>query len=103
WDLETGTEVIVLKGHTASVVGIKKLDEKQLVSGSYDNTIRIWNLETGKEIKQLVHAAKVLCIEKLNDRHLAVGDKYGDIRIWDLDTDTCIKLIKGSWEWRLQC
>ena len=46
-------QLAVLKGHINSVTSVAfSPDGKKIVSGSYDQTIRVWDAETGKEIIQ---------------------------------------------------
>ena len=50
WDLETGKEILTLRGHTTAVTSLAlSPDGKRLYSGSSDDTIKVWDLETGKE------------------------------------------------------
>jgi uncharacterized protein with WD repeat len=45
WNLSTGEEIITLTGHTNTVTALTfSADGKTLVSGSEDNTIKIWHL-----------------------------------------------------------
>jgi WD40 repeat protein len=37
-----------LLGHTKKVTDLFIMNDKFLVSGSYDSTIRVWNIETGE-------------------------------------------------------
>jgi WD40 repeat protein len=48
WNIETGTCLHTLQGHTSYVTSlVLSSDGKRLYSGSKDNTIRVWNTETG--------------------------------------------------------
>jgi len=48
------SERYTLEGHNSSVYSVNfSPDGKTLASGSADNTIKLWNLETGKEIRTL--------------------------------------------------
>ena len=52
WDTATGSPLKRLKGHSRGVSSLCFLEEKKLlVSAGIDQTLRVWNLETGK----LVH------------------------------------------------
>ncbi|MBI2933925.1 MAG: hypothetical protein HYY16_19950 [Planctomycetes bacterium] len=43
-----------LKGHEKDVTSVAFApDGKLLASGSYDGTVRLWDLATGKEVRQL--------------------------------------------------
>jgi len=55
-----------------------------LASGSFDNTIRIWDFNKGIEINKLeVHTGTVLCLVVLPNNQLASGSQDNTIRIWD--------------------
>ena len=46
WNLETGEEALTLRGHTGPVSSLAlSSDGKRLFSGSFDGTIKAWNLE----------------------------------------------------------
>lgn len=55
YDYETGKKVFVLDGHTLLVNRLVFSDDgKRLLSSSLDGTVRLWNLETGKEMVALI-------------------------------------------------
>ena len=44
-----------LTGHSGSVYSVAySPDGKHLVSGSYDNTVKVWDAQTGKEVSVLL-------------------------------------------------
>jgi WD40 repeat protein len=62
------------------------LHGKTLASGSYDNTIKLWNLATGEEIRTLRgHSQSVRSIAISPDgKTLASGSADNTIKIWRL-------------------
>ncbi len=54
WELETGTLLRTLEGHTSSVDAVAITpDGKRAVSGSSDTTLKVWELETGVLLRTL--------------------------------------------------
>jgi WD40 repeat protein len=55
-----------LEGHTAEVKALAFLSENLVASGSFDRTVRVWDLCTGQCIRVFEgHTAKVWCVEKV--------------------------------------
>lgn len=49
WNADNGEETELLKGHTGGVWSVCfSPSSKTLASASTDNSVRIWNLESGK-------------------------------------------------------
>ena len=63
-------------------------DQKFVVSGSSDNTIKIWNLETGQEIRTLNgHKNYVRSVAVTADQKFVVsGSSDKTVKIWNLET-----------------
>ncbi len=62
-----------------------------LASGSYDNTIRLWDTKTGQSTKVLnSHHGAVYSLAVLRDGSLAGGVDY-IIRLWDTKTGQSTK------------
>ncbi|MEM8778708.1 MAG: hypothetical protein AAGF26_07535 [Cyanobacteria bacterium P01_G01_bin.49] len=82
-----------LEGHTSTVRTVaianwQEKNEKQIViSGGYDKTIRIWNLNTGELIKTLDSKSRVNAISITPDsKSFISGGDDGKIEIWDIAT-----------------
>ena len=79
-----------LVGHEDSVSSVSfSPDSKTLASGSADKTIKLWNLETGKEIRTLKeHEDSVSSVSFSPDgKTLASGSWDETIILWNLGTD----------------
>ncbi|MBD2596115.1 serine/threonine protein kinase [Nostoc spongiaeforme FACHB-130] len=90
----TGT----LTGHVKSVRSVVfSSDGKTLVSASRDNTIKVWNLATGKEIRTLVgHSKSVSSIAISPDRKTLVSaSRDNTIKVWNLATGKEIRTLEG--------
>ena len=59
--MKSGKEIRTLTGHTEQVYQVAlSADEKQLLSASFDKTIRLWDFGGGRELKRFEgHAAGV--------------------------------------------
>ncbi|WP_235440921.1 WD40 repeat domain-containing protein, partial [Limnoraphis robusta] len=94
-----GRERNRLRGHDNVVrsVSISK-DGKTIVYGSWDNTIKVWNRETGELIRTLTgHGGKVYSVSISNDSKTIVsGSGDNTIKVWNLETPDAEPLtLKG--------
>jgi F-box/WD-40 domain protein MET30 len=97
WNLESGKEVGVLRGHTRGVRALK-FDAVKLVTGSMDSTLKIWNWRTGECMRTLRgHRDAVICLTY--DKQLLIsGSADSTIRVWDFGTGEGYTL-RGHTEW----
>jgi WD40 repeat protein len=86
-DVSTGEIIKILEGHQLPVISVNFLpipNRKYLVSSSEDGTVRLWNVETGKEIAMFVSFTDgewvTITPEGYYDAS-ANGDKYLNVRI----------------------
>jgi len=82
-----GKEQQTFKGHTADVIGVAYChDNKHLISVSLDRTMRIWNIESGKVVKQVTLQGAGAGLALSPDGRLAVTSTFalGMIQVWQL-------------------
>ena len=83
-------QLAVLKGHTQGVLSVSiSPDGKKIVSGSYDNSIRVWDTDTGREILPPLQAnnSYVFSVAFSPDgKKIASGSSDKSVRVWDAET-----------------
>lgn len=87
---------------TASVSALAfTRDGKKLVSGNFGNSIRIWDVETGRELASIETPPNGRSLTLSPDgRHVAWCGKGGQAGIWELETGALIHRLKsdlGDW------
>jgi WD40 repeat protein len=85
-----------LEGHNGEVRSVAISDDGRFgLSGSVDGSVRLWELETGKEIKSFRgHSKQVWAVAFLpGGKHLASGSWDGTVRIWDEASGNLVRSI----------
>jgi WD40 repeat protein len=87
-------------GHTNVITSVEVIDNEKIVSGSDDNTIKIWNLKTGACIRTLDihtdgHTDRVTCLATIyGGKEIVSGSYDKTIKIWDSNTGKCIRTLE---------
>ena len=96
---EEKPEIFVQKGHSSNVSTVDfSPDGKYLVSGSSDKNIKLWEVETGREIRTFVAEDMVDFVAFSPDgKFLLSLESKGGAKLWDVKTGKEIrKLRKGG-------
>ncbi|BDI14532.1 hypothetical protein ANSO36C_03340 [Nostoc cf. commune SO-36] len=91
-------EANTLEGHSSVVSSVVfSPDGKTLASGSDDNTIKLWDVSTGKAMKALTgHSSWVFSVVFSPDgKTLASGSEDKTIKLWDVSTGKAMKTLTG--------
>ncbi|KAL4785410.1 WD40-repeat-containing domain protein [Aspergillus varians] len=82
------------KGHTNGVMCLQ-FEDNILATGSYDTTIKIWDTDTGEELRTLSgHASGIRCLQ-FDDTKLISGSMDRTIKVWNWRTGECISTYTG--------
>ncbi|KAF9884879.1 hypothetical protein FE257_000946 [Aspergillus nanangensis] len=86
--------VKVFKGHTNGIMCLQ-FEDNILATGSYDATIKIWDTETGEDLRTLHgHQAGIRCLQ-FDDTKLISGSMDRSIKVWNWRTGECISTYTG--------
>lgn len=84
----------IFRGHTGDVMCLQ-FDDNILMTGSYDNTIKIWDIESGQEIRTLTgHTSGIRCLQ-FDDTKLISGSIDRSLKVWNWRTGECISTYTG--------
>lgn len=88
----------LLSGHTHAIRSIAAKG-RTLISGSYDCTVRVWDIHTGAGVFTLTgHTQKVYSVAldlRDGDGRAASGSMDGTVRLWSLTTGECLHVLVG--------
>ena len=87
-----------LEGHSSSVESVSVTpDGRRAVSGSRDNTVRVWDLESGVCLRTLEgHRGVVSSVSVTpNGRRAVSGSDDNTVRVWDLESGACLRSLEG--------
>jgi WD40 repeat protein len=86
--LKSRPDVFVQLGHSDGVFSMSySLDGKQLVSTSADKSVKVWDVESGREMITLIPgAAPVAAFFSFEGKNVWTIDEKGFLKLWDLTT-----------------
>ncbi len=85
-----------LKGHNGDINAIAfSSNGRVLASGSNDNTVKLWDIQTAKEIKTLHASTEDILTVAFNANFLATAGSDQIIKLWDLKTTANPRSLKG--------
>ena len=101
WSLQTGRLMDVLSGHTGPVTSLafspSVSAEPILASGSWDHTVRLWNVYQNKAlIEPLAHSTDVLAVAFRPDgKQVCAATLNGSLNLWDPKEGELVGTIDG--------
>eukprot|EP00731_Ephydatia_muelleri_P029012 Em0020g656a len=94
-DMSEPNRTRTLKGHEDHVVTCLQFFGNRIVSGSDDNTLRIWSASTGKHLKTLMgHTGGVWC-SQFDGVDVVSGSTDRTLRVWNAETGVCRFILHG--------
>ena len=87
-----------MEGHSSTVNSVAiRPDNTKIVSGSSDNTIKVWDLESGRLLNTLNLSSYVNSVAITSDNSKIVSSGSADkiIKVWDLNTGKLLNTVEG--------
>ncbi len=105
YDLHTGSETALLAGHTGSVMHVAfSPDGKILASSARDETIRLWNTETGESLLSLSTPPHPIHLKFSTDGKTLISQNWNDtnqnrndtVYFWDITTGKQLNMLSPN-------
>ncbi len=84
WHLTTGEEIRRFEGHINQITGLAFISDGSMLLSSADHSLRLWDLETGQELRQQHFGGMPHLYAISEDGRTAIMD-LGGLRLWDLE------------------
>lgn len=97
WDVPIATEQKTFAGHTDEPRALVATpDGALLISAGKDRTVRVWDANEGREVRQLgPPASAARCLALSPQKVVAAGLEDGSVALWSLADGQPLGLIKG--------
>ncbi len=100
-NVSTGEDICILAGgHTDAINSVAfSPDGTRLVSGSSDNTVKLWDVSTETSIAAFEHSDSVFSVAFSPDgMTLASASQDNTVILWDISTETNVAILEhGDW------
>nr|XP_028581290.1 ribosomal RNA-processing protein 8 isoform X4 [Podarcis muralis] len=85
----------VLKGHDDHVITCLQFCGNRIVSGSDDNTLKVWSAVTGECVQTLVGHTGGVWSSQMRDNIVISGSTDRTLKVWNADTGECVHTLYG--------
>ncbi len=98
WRDDGNTLSLAWRAHTAAIQALAfSTDEQVLATGSWDGTVKLWNLESGALLWMGRHTSSIQRLAFAPDgKYLASGGDDATIRLWEVSTGTPLQTLSGQ-------
>jgi WD40 repeat protein len=92
--------LLTLEGHSDEVTAVALSWDgrcRRIVSGSRDRTVKVWDLESGRQLHTLKgHSDAVTCVTVTpNGRLIVSGSEDHTLRVWDMESTQEVRTLPG--------
>lgn len=100
WNLDSGSSTVLGDGTSIQAISISS-DRKKIISGQYDGSLVLWDLERGIKARTDEDHTPIDSVTFSPDgTHFVSGDGAGEIKIWDAALQSTVsyspEILKGN-------
>lgn len=95
WRCKPIREPKVLKGHDDHVITCLQFSGQRIVSGSDDNTLKVWSAGTGRCLRTLVGHTGGVWSSQMSGSLVVSGSTDRTLKVWNADTGHCVHTLYG--------
>jgi len=96
WNISTGENTFILRGHREKVYSIGYSPELQkAASGSMDFNVRVWCTTTGECLFNLEGHSSLVGLLEISPKYIISGAADSTLRIWSAETGQCMSVLNG--------
>jgi len=98
WDKDTFREEMSFSPHGAVAAADFSPDGQLIVTGSWDNSAKIWDVNTGHAVRKLIggHSGYInSTVFSPDGRHILTGSDDMTAKLWDISTGTVVQTYRG--------
>lgn len=95
WRSRPIREPKILKGHDDHVITCLQFCGNRIVSGSDDNTLKVWSAVTGKCLRTLVGHTGGVWSSQMSANIIISGSTDRTLKVWNADNGICIHTLTG--------
>lgn len=85
----------VLKGHDDHVITCLQFSNNRIVSGSDDNTLKVWNATSGKCMRTLAGHTGGVWSSQMQGNIIVSGSTDRTLKVWNADSGNCLHTLHG--------
>lgn len=98
WNVATGRITRVFRGHKKTVISAAiSNDNRLVVSGSYDCSLKTWSIESGEAVRSLHldHFPQSIAFSP-DGSHALSGEPRGSLKLWDLTRGALLFVMQST-------
>jgi len=95
WRIQPIRTAKILKGHDDHVITCLQFSGNRIVSGSDDNTLKVWSATTGKCLRTLVGHTGGVWSSQMANNVIVSGSTDRTLKVWNVESGTCVHTLYG--------